>query len=581
MSKQPTIAEYDRSEEIIRIHFPYDKAMVAKVKTLYKRAYSKLPQPHWTAPFSIRTVQQLREWDFELGAELQKRMGQTEIARTADEVAEHLVIDGLGGDLYPFQHDGVAFIESRGGRAMVADEMGLGKTMQALAYLQLHEGLRPAVIICPAVVKENWRREAEKWMPGVITHVISGRPTGQPLPPADLYIINYDIVAEQIAKPCPACKGKGSIKWAGDKKTCPACKGTGDDPDKKKIIFRRDITDANPKAAVLDECHFVKNRNAQRTKAVLELRKWVDHRIALSGTPIVNKPVEFFNALRFIAPERFTSFWNFAQEYCGAVHNGYGWDFGGASNTKGLHDLLTSTIMIRRTKAEVLKDLPAKVRSVIPIPMTDRRSYNAEEEALGKDLARDEYSESKGGAEALVRIEKLKQEAVRQKLPSAVQWIRDHLENEGKLVVFATHQFVVDELMQELGEYNPVAIDGRTPQKRRQGIVDRFQTDDDCRVFVGNIKAAGVGITLTAASATCFVELGWTPGEMEQAEDRIHRIGQEADSVMAYYLVAERTIEEEIAELLDSKRRILTEILDGKDVQDEDLLTELLRRMRR
>ena len=427
-------AHAELDDDLIRIHFPYDKAMIARVKTLHKRKYEKLPQPHWTAPFSIRTVQQLREWGVDIGAKLQKQLGQTEIARTAEEVAKHLTIDGLGGELYPFQHDGVAFIESRGGRAMVADEMGLGKTMQALAYLQLHEGLRPAVVICPAVVKENWRREAEKWMPGAIVHVISGKPTGQPLPPADLYVINYDIVSEQTAKPCPACKGGGSIKWAGDKKECPACKGSGDDPDKKKIIFRCDVTDTNPKIAVIDECHYIKNRHAQRTKAVLDLRKRVDHRIALSGTPIINKPVEFFNALRFIAPERFTSFWNFAQEYCGAVHNGYGWDFSGASNTKGLHDLLTSTIMIRRTKAEVLKDLPAKVRSVIPIPMANIKQYNAEEEAFKRDLEYvfgedDEEIESKGGAEALVRIEKLKQEAVRQKLPSAIQWIRDYLEN--------------------------------------------------------------------------------------------------------------------------------------------------------
>lgn len=577
------IAELDIGAELIRIHFPYDKLMLARIKTLYGRKFEREPQPHWTAPFSTQTVQQLQEWDFPLGPELKKRIAGMEIKHTAEDIAKTMVISGMKKELFPFQHEDVAFVESRNGRALLGHQMGLGKTAMALAYLQYHPELRPALIICPATLKQNWRREAETWMPGSIAHTISGRSTGQPLPSADLYIINYDIVAETEPIPCKSCKGKGNITWADEKKICPNCNGTGDSP-KKQIKFRQDVQDAMPKAVVIDEIHYLKNRNAQRTKAVLTLRNKVDCRIGLSGTPIVNRPSEFFNALRFIAPERFTSFWRYAQQYCGAVHNGYGWDFSGATNTKELHDVLTSTIMRRRLKADVLKDLPAKVRAVISIPMTDSKKYDAEEANFKREydyiFGEEITPKQNSGADVLVQIEKLKQKAVKEKLPSAIQWIRDYLETEDKLVVFTTHQFTVDRLIEELGEFNPVVIDGRTPMNHRQERVDKFQNDDNCRLFIGNVKAAGVGITLTASNATCFLELPWTPGEAEQAEDRVHRIGQEADSIMAYYLVAEGTIEEEIAALLDEKAKVLTAVLDGQDVEATSLLTELLRRMK-
>jgi SNF2 family DNA or RNA helicase len=414
------------------------------------------------------------------------------------------------------------------------------------------------MIVCPATLKENWRREAHKWAPNLTTHIVNGRMNGDPLPKADLYIVNYDVVAVDIEK-----------------------------DDKIVTVFRSDLMNLKPQAVVLDESHYVKNRSAKRTKAILSLTKKVPHRIALSGTPIINRPAEFFNTLRFISPERFTSFWKFAERYCGAHQTPFGWDTSGATNTEELHQVLTDTVMIRRTKAEVLKDLPPKVRSIVPIPMTDSSQYDAAEDAMMKELAYvfgDEewqLTEVNPDAETLTTIERLKQAAVAEKLPSAIQWIRDYLEEADKLVVYTTHQKTIDILEDELGaEFNSVRIDGRTPVKSRDIAVQNFQHDPTCRLFIGNIKAAGVGITLTAANATCFLELGWTPGEHDQAEDRVHRIGQEADSVMAYYLVAESTIEEEIAALLDSKRKVLAQVLDGENVEEESLLTALLRKIR-
>jgi SWI/SNF-related matrix-associated actin-dependent regulator 1 of chromatin subfamily A len=235
--------------------------------------------------------------------------------------------------------------------------------------------------------------------------------------------------------------------------------------------------------------------------------------------------------------------------------------------------------MLRRKKADVLKDLPEKRRLVIPMPLDNAAEYGRADEELLRWI-RENFgvgrANAAANAEALVRFGVLKQLAAKGKLSSAVEWIENALETNGKLVVFAVHHATIDYLREALAAWNPAVVDGRVDTARRQEAVDRFQNDPECKVFLGNIKAAGVGLTLTAASTTVFVEMGWTPGEHDQAEDRVHRIGQEAASVEAYYLVAENTIEEEIAGILDEKREVLNMVLDGEETPESSMLTVLL-----
>jgi SWI/SNF-related matrix-associated actin-dependent regulator 1 of chromatin subfamily A len=292
-----------------------------------------------------------------------------------------------------------------------------------------------------------------------------------------------------------------------------------------------------PKTVVVDECHYIKNSKALRTRAVIQLCRIAEHVICLSGTPIINRPIEMFNAIQAIEPGIFPSFWEYAQRYCGATHNGFGWDFGGAENTDELHMKLTRTIMLRRLKKDVLQDLPEKVRSVIPLSLSNRSEYNrASADFLGwlesQEGGKDKMASAER-AETLVRLEKLKQLCVQGKYKGCVEWIENYLEQEEKLVVFCTHKAVVQKLASHF-KARGVVLDGETAPSQRQVVVDRFQNDPSIKLFIGNIKAAGIGITLTAASATCFLELGWTPGEHDQAEDRVHRIGQKSDSVNAY-----------------------------------------------
>lgn len=347
------------------------------------------------------------------------------------------------------------------------------------------------------------------------------------------------------------------------------------------------LINIKPKALILDECHYIKNSKAQRTKAIVKLAKKSRCKvIGLSGTPILSRPLEFFNIIDLCKPGLFPSWWAYAQEYCGAHNNGFGWDFSGASNLDKLHEILTKHIMIRRLKKDVMKELPKKQRTVIPLEITNRKEYNSAASDIIAWIHETDGMEAASAAEeakALVQFEKLKQLAVKGKMKGAMKWINNFIDSGEKLVVFCTHTAQVKALAKKFGPM-AVSIYGETSAKKRNEAETRFQTDDKIRLLIGNIQAAGVVITLTAASNTCFLELGWTPGEHRQAEDRVHRIGQTADSVNAWYLLGVGTVEEEIAELLDKKQKVLDAVLDGVPADSEDyktsLLTELLNEWR-
>ena len=519
--------------QVIRIEFPFSHEMVERVRTIPGRKYHP-DLKVWSAPLSVEAVEKLQEWGFWLSVELRQYLERIKIDINDIKPVE---IPNLRGTLYHFQERGVAFLEARKGRALIADEMGLGKTIQTLAYLQLHPELRPVLVVCPASIKLNWARETHHWLnPAGRVEILSGTQSERPI--GDIVIINYDILSD----------------------------------------WKEHLTYYKFQVMITDECHYFKSNKAKRTKAVKALAKHIPHVIALSGTPIVNRPIEIFNAIKVIDPTIMPDYWHYAHRYCGAHHTGFGWDFSGASNTEELHQKLTSTIMLRRLKKDVLDDLPEKIRSFIPIELDNREEYNdAEfdfisfiEERKGKAAA-----QRVSNAETLTKIETLKQLAVKGKLNMVTRWIEDFLDTDNKLVVFATHRFVIDHLMSVFGGM-AVKIDGSVSGGKRDKAVQEFQHNNQVRLFVGNIKAAGIGLTLTAASNVAFIELPWTPGDLVQAEDRCHRIGQK-DTVNIHYLLAEDTIEETVAKLLDHKRKVLDSVLDGQVTEEESLLTEIIK----
>lgn len=450
--------------------------------------------------------------------------------------------DSLQMDLKPYQREGVQYIFAREGRMLLADEQGLGKTAQAIAWAFLSEQHRTC-IVCPASLKLNWKREVGMW-------------TGE----TDVYI------AEGRNVPENAKKDILSSRW---------------------IVINYDILDSwlyillrsKCSALVFDEVQALKNGKTKKTKAAHALSKKSPHILALSGTPVENRPSEFWPLINMIDPMLFPSKVRYSERYCDLKQNDHGsQDITGASNTKELHKILSDTLLLRRKKADVLQELPEKQRAVISVAMStkDARNYARAENDF-RTWVKSEFphkAKATRKAEAIVKIGVLKKLAAMAKLPLVFDWIDTYLESTPKLVVFAHHHAVIDELKGHYGK-RAVVIDGRVPASKRQAIRDQFQDDPEIELFIGNIKAAGSGLTLTAARDTLTVELVWTSTAHDQCEDRVHRIGQR-NAVIAYYMLCSGTIDERIAQLLDAKRTVVTEILDGEDPVDTDLLNELL-----
>jgi SWI/SNF-related matrix-associated actin-dependent regulator 1 of chromatin subfamily A len=538
-----SVAETKDGDLVIKICFPFNQQDLNDIRSLPNRKYHAEIKC-WSCPLTLESAEKLKKWGFTLDSRISDFVKE-EHQFVEQIVADKIIIPGLKGTLYPFQKTGVAFLESKKGRALISDEMGLGKSAQSLAWLQLHPEKRPVIIVVPASIKLNWEREAQKWMSNPSVEILLGNTPWKIT--GNIIIINYDIVHG----------------WMNA------------------------LKELNPKVLILDEIHYIKSNSAKRTKAIKFLAKGIPHVIGLSGTPIVNRPIEIFNGLKLINPTLFGSLWDFGKRYCNLKRTPYGWDFNGSSNSAELHSILSDSIMIRRLKEDVLKDLPEKTQAFIPIELDNEKEYRDAERdfiAFVQKTKGSDAAEKASNAATLAEIEGLKQLAVKGKMSQAINWIEDFLESGNKLVIFATHKFVIDMLMEKFSYIDKtrkiidrvVKIDGSVSMTDRQKAVDTFQNNPDCRLFVGNISAAGTGITLTAASNLVFLEYAWSPAQMDQASDRIHRITQKF-SVTIYNIIAKGTIEEKIVKLLDAKRNTISSVMDGKEADANSLLSELMK----
>jgi len=543
-------------KDLIEIWFDFDYDLLNAVREIPGREFKNNRRgKYWICPVSEDAVKILKNAGFRLDKKLVDRANKLSI--TIDEIEDLTIVD-LKKKLYPFQVKGTSFIEAKEGRALIGDEMGLGKTIQALAWLHIHPELRPVVIVCPAHLKLNWKREIDQTLPGKQNiQIIFGTDHSQELT-GDIIIINYDILPNSYER----------YRDSLNKKRYKEIPQTG---------WVDYLIKIKPKVLVIDEAHYIKNTSAFRTKGVRKLARKIPHVIGLTGTPIINRPIEGFNIVQIINKSIFPDFWKYVHRYCDAKHNGFGWDYSGASNKEELHNKLKG-IMLRRKKVDVLPELPEKTHTYVPIELNNENEYLMAEEDFVRYVRKEKGSSAAGKAkkaEHLSKIEELKQLTIKGKMSQVIQWVEDYLENNGKLVLFTTHKFTVSELMKKFTKI-AVKIDGSVSAADREIAVNEFQNNENVKLFVGNIQAAGTGLTLTAASSVAFIELPWTPGELVQAEDRCHRIGQK-NAVNIYYLLAANTIEEKIAELLDKKREVLDEILDGKFIEEVPLLTELIK----
>lgn len=318
--------------------------------------------------------------------------------------------------------------------------------------------------------------------------------------------------------------------------------------------------------------------NADRIPAIRAKR-----RVFLTGTPLVNRPIELWPIVRSLDPTGLGKSWRaYVTRYCAAQQTRYGWDVSGASNLDELQTKLRATFMVRRLKSEVLRDLPPKVRQVIDVPADGMRHLLAAEEALyaghraliAKLQATVDELREQGGAAYDAAVDQLRsatgvafEEMARARLDLAVAklpFVIEHLdavvESTGKVVVMCWHHEICDALLAHFGR-SAVAVTGKVAIADRQAAVERFQSDPSCTVFVGTIKAAGVGLTLTAASTVVFAEQWWVPGDITQAEDRCHRIGQ-VNSVLVQHLVVDGSLDATQARTVVAKQAIIDRALD-------------------
>jgi SWI/SNF-related matrix-associated actin-dependent regulator 1 of chromatin subfamily A len=571
----------DLADNNFTLQFDFSHELLAAVR--------ELPGRRWTGeintlPHSYETVIQVlefaKEFNFAITPAAQRKIdqivkeGDVNLANSRAADSEFNVPE-LGLELYPFQRAGVEYLH-RNRKTFLADEMGLGKTVQAIAAVAATNAY-PAIVVCPASLKYNWQREVQAWVPGKSTLVVSGKKSK--IAKADFIIINYDILKYHV----------------------------------------EELRSMMPKTVICDESHYLKNYKSQRSKAADDLVKGtergkgnrrlpnqykVPHVFMLTGTPVLNRPSELLHPLSIMGKlDDFGGFWKFAETYCGAQQGYFGTDMGGAHNLEELNrKMRLYGLYIRRQKSQVLKELPPKVWATLPVQLSNRKEYErtlentsrwfadqaikdrdflasleglsrqAREEAIREHHKSAEFRAAQ--AEQLTKIAALKQVAAQGKLQAIEEWIGDFLETEEKLVIFAHHTRIVKAIAEK---FNAPAIMGETPAIKRQEYVDRFQNDPGTRVLVANIKAGGVGITLTAASNVLFVEFPWTPGDMDQAADRCHRIGQ-TDTVTAWQMVGIDTIDEKIVEWIAKKRIIVDAATEGKDVKglDESMMVALI-----
>ncbi|XP_060767688.1 DNA annealing helicase and endonuclease ZRANB3 isoform X2 [Neoarius graeffei] len=432
--------------------------------------------------------------------------------------------------LLPFQRHGVQFALSRAGRCLIADEMGLGKTVQAIsvAYLYRHEW--PLLIVVPSSLKYPWIEELERWVPE--------------LHPDDINLVESKANVIGISQSKVTVLGYGLL--------------TND---------AQSLVDALKKqhfgVVIVDESHYLKSRNAARTKILVPVIQNAKRAILLTGTPALGRPEELFMQIDALYPRRFGTWSEYAKKYCNAHYRFFGrrrqWDCRGASHLDELHQRL-SEIMIRRLKAEVLTQLPAKIRQRIPFDLPKEAAKEASSsletwESLMRSLGSGESENENPFTQVMALITQMYKQTAVAKAGAVKDYIKMMLETEQlKFLVFAHHLSMLQACTEAVIEAKAgyIRIDGSVPSAERIQLVHRFQNDPETRVAILSIQAAGQGLTLTAASHVVFAELYWNPGHVKQAEDRAHRIGQ-TSSVHVHYLIAKGTFDMVMWAMLNRK----------------------------
>lgn len=521
---------------------------------LYALGYTLSEWPKLSGKWSVT------KWELVPEKIIVERKAAIEMSRATDATINAPKPEGL--DFLGYQRAGIAYAFERPSTLM-ADEQGLGKTIQAIGLINCSPSAKRILIICPNSLKINWRRELIKWTTQK-RHIIIA--DSKHFPEIDaILIINYDVLH----------KHEDVIK--------------GTDWD----------------ILIVDESHWLKNKKSRRSKMVLGLEATrkekangaadipginAARKIFLTGTPIANgKPKELWPLIHYLDPITWSSFWKYAPRYCGSSQDN-GWNCDGATNLHELQDKLRSTIMIRRLKKDVLKDLPPKTRKVVEIEpdseakealAAEHDAFNedadnelhakielalaGENEAAYKDAVGQLSQRMKSRSEDLFTLRK-NTAIAKARMPAVMEMLEDAAETSEKVIIFIHHKEVGRLIAARFPQ--SVMIVGDTPIDERDRNASRFQKDPTCNVIIGSIGAMGVGLTLTAASHVIMFELDWVPGNVTQCEDRAHRIGQRDNVLVEHYVLAS-SLDCDMAKRIVTKQDLIDKALDTARAQME------------
>lgn len=556
------------------VEFPYNPYLIEAVKAIPGRSFNYLKKS-WTIPFNQKN--ELERLKKKFGVNENTAVKAPEEILAPAEMPELTIEIPLKRTLFPFQGKGVAqgliyrkFING--------DQPGLGKTTEAIATIVAADHYKdagpitigtnelttmpafPVLIICPSTLKENWKREWET-VTGIKAMILNDavKTTWDKYYNAGIakvFIVNYESLKKYFVVGIDKNKG-GGFKL-------------------KNVRFNEKINIFN--TVVVDELHKCKDGTTQQSKFVMGIARGKNYVIGLTGTPVVNKPKDLLSQLFIIdrlnditgMEDTQKSYKFFMDRYCGG--NGQG-----AFNLKELNGKLSNICFFQRQKKEVLTELPDKMRQIILSDITTRKEYN---EAIA-DLANylkefkqktDTQVQKSMMGEVMVRIGVCKNISARGKLNEVFEYIDEVTESGEKVVVFIHQKEIAVKLLEQYPQ--AVSVRGDDSMEERQISIDKFQNNPATNVIICSIKAAGVGITLTASSRVAFVELPWHPADCDQCEDRCHRIGQK-DSVQVTYFLGKDTIDERIYEIIEDKRKISNEITGTTDNIQREIIDKL------
>jgi SWI/SNF-related matrix-associated actin-dependent regulator 1 of chromatin subfamily A len=507
-------------------------------KLMEDKMYTKEPSEIYVEKLLVEKDKAYHIWGKIFSGETLHDFWMPKSALLKDNEVKNISIDyGKYTHRPPMEHQKEAIEKLvRNKKFILADDMGLGKTTSTI-IAALETGAKKVLIVCPASLKINWQREIANYSDRTV-YIAEGKKFSDE---HDFVIVNYDIL-----------------------------KNFHDTKDKEKS----EIMKINFDLVIMDEAHMISNPQAQRTKIANDIASKSNRVWLLSGTPMTSRPMNYYNLLNLVDSPVAMNWMAYAKRYCNGFQFSVGkrkvWNVTGASNLEELRER-TSTHILRRLKEDVL-DLPEKI--ITPVYL--RLKSKDYEELMGEYF--NWYDQNPEESSSLTiqfsKLMKVRKVIAQEKINNTIELAENIIEQGKKIIIFTNFTDTLNQIYNHFGK-SAVYLDGSCSKFHRQNAVDEFQTNDKIKVFVGNLKAAGVGITLTSAEAVIMNDLSFVPAEHSQAEDRSHRIGQK-NSTSVYYPLFENSIEGAIYDILNRKKKIISTVMGDDTFDEASVIEEML-----